>query len=295
MSILVATDFSDASRTALEVAARLARDRQMPLTVAHFIEDANSPPWGRQYEVPDDVASAFRREARAKLQEFVDETLPERSRPSTVEFALDLGGPADGIPERVGEDVDLVVLGATGRNPVAEFLLGSTAEDVVRTIDRPVLVVPSGAQTDSYDRIVAPVDFSECSRRSLELAASVARNEGAALRIVHSHIPPTSDASSISPTVTPERIDDIESQRESEFEEFVDTFDLGDLPVQTELTVGTPHSAIVDAVDEHGADLIVMGTHGRRGFERFFLGSTAVKILRRMPCSVMTVRTNDGN
>lgn len=291
MSILVATDFSDTSRPALRVAARLAKDHGEALRVIHFVEGATSPPWDSQYKLPDDVASEFREEALEKLETFLDEVVPGDARPAECELEVGLGSPGPGLPERAEEgDVELVVVGATGRNRVAELLLGSTAEDVVRSSEPPVLVVPEEVGSGSYDRIVAPVDFSECSRRSLELAATFARKEGATLHILHSHIPPTSDASTLSPMKTPERIEEIETKREEQFETFVGTFDLDDLSVETELAVGTPDSAIVDAVEAEAADLVVMGTHGRRGVERLFLGSTAAKILRRMPCSVLTVR-----
>jgi len=291
MSILVATDFSDTSRSALRMAARLARDHDHALRVIHFVEGATTPPWDSQYKLPDDVESEFREEALEKLEVFVDDVLGADALPVDCELEVGLGSPAPGLPDRAEEgDVERIVLGATGRNRVAELLLGSTAEDVVRTSDPPVLVVPERGGSDSYDRIVAPVDFSDCSRQSLELAASFARKESAALHILHSHIPPTSDGSPFSPMKRPERIDEIEAKREQEFEEFVGAFDLDDVPVDRELAVGTPDSAIMAAVEAENADLVVMGTHGRRGFDELFLGSTAAKVLRRMPCSVMTVR-----
>lgn len=57
---------------------------------------------------------------------------------------------------------------------------------------------------------------------------------------------------------------------------------------------GMPFEVIVESVRDLQADLVVMGTHGRSGLERLFLGSTADKVLRRMPASVLTVRTRDG-
>lgn len=53
---------------------------------------------------------------------------------------------------------------------------------------------------------------------------------------------------------------------------------------------GAPDVAIVEAAQERGADLIVMGTHGRRGFSRLFLGSVASRVIASAPCPVMSVR-----
>jgi universal stress protein A len=52
-------------------------------------------------------------------------------------------------------------------------------------------------------------------------------------------------------------------------------------------------SAILTATDDVSADMIVMGTHGRRGLERFVLGSVAEQVLRRSPCPVLTIKTHD--
>jgi len=298
ISIFAATDFSEASRTAVRTASRLAASRETSLTVAHFVESAESPPWRNQYEMPEDVESAFLTEAREQLREFVERGLSDDLNRSNLDLLVDLGSATDGVPERLESgNHDLAVLGATGQNPVAEFLLGSTSEEIIRRTERPVLVVPSSAPSgrQSYDRIVAPVDLSECSRRSLEFAASFARRERASLLVLHTHILPTVEATSLSPMVTPRRIQEIEAQREAQFEDFVGEVDLEDLAVRTELVVGTPHTAIVDAAAERNADLIVMGTHGRRGFERFLLGSTAAKVLRRMPCSVSIVSTRESH
>jgi nucleotide-binding universal stress UspA family protein len=56
---------------------------------------------------------------------------------------------------------------------------------------------------------------------------------------------------------------------------------------------GAPHRAILEYADEHGVDLIVMGTHGRTGLDRYLLGSVAEKIVRLSDAPVLTVRLAD--
>ena len=53
---------------------------------------------------------------------------------------------------------------------------------------------------------------------------------------------------------------------------------------------GTPYEAIVEAALENNADLVILGTHGRKGVSRFFLGSVASRVISTAPCPVMTVR-----
>jgi nucleotide-binding universal stress UspA family protein len=63
------------------------------------------------------------------------------------------------------------------------------------------------------------------------------------------------------------------------------------LAVATRLLTGNPRSAIVEASEEWGADLVVVGSHGYRGFERFLLGSVSQAIAHSAPCSVEIVRS----
>jgi len=77
--------------------------------------------------------------------------------------------------------------------------------------------------------------------------------------------------------------------RSKQMERFLESVDLKEVEYDTLLRFGAPHRLIVETARERESDLIVMGTHGRRGFERFFLGSTASKVLRHMPCPVLTI------
>lgn len=62
---------------------------------------------------------------------------------------------------------------------------------------------------------------------------------------------------------------------------------------ETAVRYGSPHREILDAIEETGADLVVMGTHGRRGLDHFLLGSVAERVVRASPVPVLTVR-DDG-
>jgi nucleotide-binding universal stress UspA family protein len=66
-----------------------------------------------------------------------------------------------------------------------------------------------------------------------------------------------------------------------------------DIPGETAVLHGTPHERILDYADENDIDLIVMGTHGRSGLDRYLLGSVAEKVLRAADAPVLTVRFED--
>ncbi|MFB6374964.1 MAG: universal stress protein, partial [Bradymonadaceae bacterium] len=128
----------------------------------------------------------------------------------------------------------------------------------------------------------------------LEYAADFARAADARLTIPYA-VPVMAD---LQATPTPEAAalpdpDAVHSRASEQLDAFLADAPLEDLDWEGRLEMGSPAEVIQGAVDERDADLVVMGTHGRRGLERLFLGSTATKVLRRMPCSVMTVRSRE--
>ena len=296
MSILVATDFSDASEAAVRTAVRLSNARKQRLKLLHCVDTLpGESPWDQAADLPDKTETELRKSAMEQFEEFFDDLIPALDQPKEVEFRVELAAASDAIVELAEDDeeeVELVVVGATGRSRVMNFLLGSTAEDVVRRSHRPVLVVPEEAKTGAWEHILAPVGFSDCSRASLEYAAETAREEGAALEVLHAYFPPTAAAPAGMPEVPPANIETYEQRVEERFDGFLADTDLSGLETTRKLSVGSPADAVVEAVEESGADLVVMGTHGRQGVERLFLGSTAAKVLRRMPCPVMTLRAD---
>ncbi len=295
MAVLVAIDFSGNAERALCVAARQAEIRNEPLTVLHCLESGFEAIAERQLaEPPQNLRARLWKEAKTQLEETYREVVPADRRPPKTDFRVEMAHPKDGVVEVARETgAELVVLGATGHSRLTNVLLGGTAEEVVRRIDVPLLVVHNEADAGPVERIVAPVDFTPCSRRSLAVAAEHARRESAELILLHAYVLPVADTTFVPAQMPPELVDEIETQRREKLEEMAADADLHDLQWRTRLEIGAPHRAITDVVDREAAELVVMGTHGRRGFRRLFLGSTATKVLRRMPCSVMTVRSRE--
>lgn len=294
MTILAATDLSDQSGAALRSAARFAARRDQPLEVLYcdeaYAEDAG---WRLFVETPWEEPKARKREVRRQLDDYVDTVLGELAEDLEITRTVELAHLEDTVTDIVDErDVDWVVVGATGASRVAETLLGSTAEEVVRISDAPVLVVPSDGELVDVDTIVAPTDLSTCSRASFEIAIGLARDYGANLHVMRAIDVPTTaivphqEAPSID-------MDGYRDQMQEGLEDFLEDFDLTDLEVSSTLPVDAPHEAILGAADDHDADLVVMGTHGRRGVPRLLLGSTTVKVLHRIERPVATIRRTD--
>jgi universal stress protein A len=151
------------------------------------------------------------------------------------------------------------------------------------------------AATLPFRTILVPTDFSRCARRALEYAAKLARASGATLVIQHVTELPYGlhGAERIAPDGRPVRVDDYarESARARLDEEATR---LGPaIRVFARSEIGDAVEMILEAAEELGVDLIVMGTHGRTGWQRGLLGSVAERVVRGARCPVLTIRRED--
>lgn len=142
-------------------------------------------------------------------------------------------------------------------------------------------------------RILCPVDFSRFAHHAYEQAVALAREFGAEITVVHACA--VAPVTSLAPMGAPLALEPARLTGEArralmaELREFTDDADAGGLPVKTAINEHEPVDAIVGTATSWPADLIVMGTHGRSGFERLMLGSVTEKVLRKAPCPVLTV------
>ena len=143
-----------------------------------------------------------------------------------------------------------------------------------------------------YRRILHPTDFSRASRPAFERAVKLARQEGAELLIVHVMVPPAPFVGN--GYVSPKTYEDLEAaarkSAESQLKTVLARAKKAGARAKAILTEGIPVEQIVRAAKGKRADLIVIGTHGRTGFSRFFLGSVAERVVQLAPCPVLTVR-----
>jgi nucleotide-binding universal stress UspA family protein len=141
-------------------------------------------------------------------------------------------------------------------------------------------------------RILIPVDFSPAGECAIQYGAYLANGFRADLLLLHImegvHSYPISWFENQSKSLDKETIHGIVSEKLSEIAEGI-TKKYG-VYVQNLIASGKPSGIITDAVVERDMDLIVMGTHGASGFEEFFIGSTAHKIVNLSPCPVITIR-----
>lgn len=137
----------------------------------------------------------------------------------------------------------------------------------------------------SFKHILVPTDFGEVSMHAADVACELAEKFGARLTLFHVwSLPIPVYAEGIAVPI------DLVQQAANEALEAEVARIRKRIPAARALLIsGAPASGIVEAVSEHGCDLVVIGTHGRRGLPRAILGSVAEKVVRRSPVPVLSV------
>ena len=143
-----------------------------------------------------------------------------------------------------------------------------------------------------WKRICCPIDFSDASRAAMEVAADLARRQGADLVLLHAYPIPGYTFPDGSVVASPKMMQELADQAERHLEEWRAAAEglVGAPRVTTHKAVGEPAAEIVAYAKERRVDLVVVGTHGRTGLEHALMGSVAERVVRRAHCPVLTVR-----
>jgi nucleotide-binding universal stress UspA family protein len=140
-------------------------------------------------------------------------------------------------------------------------------------------------------RILCPVDYSDFSRRALDYAIGIARWYGATITVFHvASMMPTIAYAPAGPAVPPVWQPVANRERMlAALKQFAGADAGSVVPLEFEVAEGTPAVEILAKTQSLPSDLLVLGTHGLAGFDRFLLGSVAEKVLRKAACPVLTV------
>jgi nucleotide-binding universal stress UspA family protein len=146
-------------------------------------------------------------------------------------------------------------------------------------------------------KIVCPVDFSNCAQQALKYATELAKQFDAELSIVHAYEDPAAYVTPMpmSGYVGPgaELLLELRKQLEQRLTQTTAEVQQLGVRVRSELLEGAPYRVVLDWAKEYGADLIVVGTHGHTGLTHALLGSVTERIVRMAHCPVLTIRTPD--
>ncbi len=283
--ILCPTDFSTDSEHALEVAVRLARARDAELVIAH-VWHLSPLAFSGETPIPADVISEIIRDSELGLADAARQATSLGATRVSTKFLR--GVPWDQIVRTVEGDraYDLVVMGRRGRSGLARFLVGSVTERVIRHAPCSILAV-TGRTTERTTRALCPLDFSESSRHAMLVAGQLVgpRGEITLLHVVEPDLSYTGGFVDGS-TVDKLAIHHLENAAEELRAKF-------DVSVTTRIERGNPAHHILGLLEGKAFDLVVVGSHGRTGIRRLFLGSVAEKVVRHADYPVLVTRVRD--
>lgn len=289
--ILVAVDLSDASIDVLREGRALATARGATLAVVYVAANfADMQPFYPQ-SYGTNMTHAL--EAEEIARETFERRVAEVEGCADIERFFERGTAYAEIVRRAEHwAADLVMVGSHGRSGLSRALLGSVAGRVARHAHCAVLV---SRRSRSSGVVLAATDLSDPSLPAVGQAVAEARLRGA--RLVVAHVIDNTLAvygakvgAMLGNTVP---LPSVEAQREAKgalaglLQEAVERFGGEGEPLVLD---GDVVAAIVHAVDERQADLLVVGTHGRTGLSRILLGSIAERLLQLADCSVLVVR-----
>lgn len=285
--ILMATDFSEFGDRAGTVAMDFAAAVGATLDWTHAVEiSIESQPLFSSGPVASPVDQA-RKLAALKLDDLKNLALERGLRSDSRGLR---GSPAAAIVAHAAElEADLIVVGSHGHTGIRHALVGSVAERIVREAGCSVLVIRGDRPQFEGRPLVLGEDLSPTSSIARDLAISLAEKLELPLHVVHAidaGIPYLSTLEIMLPKeLVANLYDDAKNQLESIARESPSA-----RIANEEISDEHPSDAICDAARKVDASLIVVGSHARRGMERLLLGSTAEKVVRHAPCSVLVAR-----
>lgn len=276
-NIVVATDFSEGAKPALERACRLPITPGSCLTLLHVMPKLHASLFDRA-----------ERAARASLERLAEEARTHVPQGVEVFVAVEIGEPFVEIERRAeGERAELVVLGRHGRRAWRDAL-GTTVDRVLRYARTPALVVAEAGATP-YLRPLVGVDEEGSAAAAIELMTRIASPKVRGALAVHVlgrdfKLAPYELPEELSERYHRERAEEARKQIELMLDE------LGGTELDFELRVVDdeyPAHGILEVARRERADLVVVGTHGRAGLRHMLFGSVAEAVIRRAEIDVL--------
>ncbi|WP_455378187.1 universal stress protein [Petrachloros mirabilis] len=284
MKTLLAVDGSDNSYEAVRSLKYLSRADQ--LIILHTLNVPRPAYPMMMPEVADELYTALERSMREDAERLLDRVqslLPMHAGPSSKR--LELGSPAEVIVTTAEhEKVDLIVMGARGLGPIKERLLGSVSHRILALAPCAKLIV--NGPVKAMKRILIPLQ----GQYDMEAMINF-------LKLKPFHEPVEASLFTVLPSVRPpwpvetaaaEQLEERAMQSANDFiDDVASRLKAIGYAARGRAVLGTPSEMILREATALQADLILMGSRGRKGVSRFVLGSIAHAMLHQMPCPVL--------
>ena len=281
--IMVATDFSDQSDSAIRHGLNIARSAGAGLRFVHVVE---TPADEEGLESAGTAVQRWHADDAARLARDIEACGAGDIDVSTE--IVDAPSTASGLQSIVDtHGADLTIVGSTGLSGLKAALLGSTARKVLRTVQTHVMVARGDAPPSAgYQRVLIPTDFSASAERALQLAVALAAPD-AQFDLVHFwRVPEATRADEYAKLV----IETVGSSVAERGRKLLESF-RKEAPNATFQSVQeSPERGIAQKLKEGDYDLVVVGSYGRSKLRRWLLGSVAEYAAKTSPCAVAVAR-----
>lgn len=292
--VLFATDFSPCSAPAFRYAVEWAKVFNAQLTIFHGLSLQPG------LDIDAGIAQRYLDEQRNVAQDHLAQLLAEaRQQVPQTSIEIRTGLASTQICDVAREHkTDLIIIGTHGWTGFNLVLFGSVAERVIQRAPCPVLSIPDRSPEETAGmhsltiqprQMVLPIDFSDCSIDAYEYGVQMAKWFDASLTLVHA-IEPLSYSLDFSLTHPLEEKAN-RKKVEQRLQALTAVLTEEGLSARYELMEKHSVEAILEAGSAQQADLLVMGTHSRKGLSRLILGSTTSKVLRHSPYPILTVKS----
>ncbi|MGD9851142.1 MAG: universal stress protein [Nitrospirales bacterium] len=293
-NILFATDFSESATPAFRYSLEWAKALDSSLTLLNV----QSLPLGLDLDAS--VSQRFLDEQRETAQTRLESLLTETRREISSATAQHLTGmPSEQICQFARDKhCDLIIMGTHGWSGIDRVLFGSVTERVIARAPCPVLSIPLRKAEEiaamhtlnpTPRHIILPLDFSECALEAYEFAVQIAKWFDSALTLVYA-IEPLSY--SLDFTLTHPLQDKANRKKvQDRLVELTEVLTKQGMTAEYEVLEKPAMDAAFETSTTRQADLIVMGTHGRKGLSKLVMGSVTGKVLQHSPYPVLTVKS----
>ena len=296
--ILFATDYSAGCLQAFRHSLEWAQACQAELDIIHVMgvlpgKETNS-------SVANRYIAEQGKQAQAKLETLVAQA---KERIPSVQCHLLEGMPAEQITTfAMDSHADLLITGTHGSTGVNRIFMGSVAERIVCLAPCPVLTirsdekgatepgnVPEEGKRSVPTHLLVPVDFSDCSLAAFEYAAQIAKWFDASVTLLHA-LEPLSYSLDFNLT-HPIEMKQLRQKIETRLLELAEILKREGISANYQLGDKPAVETILKTSAETHVDLLVLGTHGRRGISKVLMGSVASSVLGRSFYPVLTVKS----
>lgn len=274
LNILFANDFSLGSKIALKTLKLIQKKYQTDVSFIHVVESF----WKNWIS-----SGLYQKEAMQRLQSWQMKYL---NYVETKKLYVRVDNPADAILDvRNRIKANLILMGGKVTEESSRYKTGTTIEAVVRSSTKPVWI----CQRDKISKIVCGIDGSPSSRKACKFAIDLAEKFSAHLCIIYA-MPSYLPALGMSQKTIKREEENFKNQTIKKTMKFIDSFHLKKIKYEVLFEWGVPANILLDHAEDFNFDLIVIGAKGHSKLYHVLLGSTAEKILRYAPCSLLVVR-----